>query len=190
MQLLVSLILLLVANADVAFGPSALFHRFSGRYLKVAPSSSCRSIGASSANDRCDVDASCLVGVGNLDDGPNGAVMASWVHPQDGRLFVNGTSADPYGGQNAFCMSIGDTPVKGMVCHCYESSDEESWSVTRVGPKNESVAISLGPGGLSKLCLAANAVGESDFTLPLQFANCNRDDVLQWWEVQDQKPQA
>ena len=165
------------AADDVGFLHATIVSWQTGLQLISAPSERCRAA-QSATNDLCDEDESCAVRASNGTFSSHS--FTKWTHPRDGRLFVNGTGL--YGGEFAFCMSPGSglsrTPdgYEAIVCHCYESSDEESWYVTPAG-SSDSFTIALGPGGLSGLCLSAACEGA------VALAPCDAVNISQWWSV-------
>jgi hypothetical protein len=94
-------------------------------------------------------------------------------------------------------MSPGDATGGAVVCHCYDSSDEEIWAMKPVsnltqifnesnGDKIE-VVISLGPGGLSGSCLTSHTFKRSSPSSALHsvgLVECNEGDEFQRWTVQ------
>ena len=192
----------LAQASDTPFRHARLLHVESGRCLRVAPHPSCRSVGVGVVGrdrDVCDTDASCAVHVAPCagTNATGGAGFVLWSHTDGGRLMANATlpasRAAPPNLGFAYCLS-----PPGIVCQCYQSSDEEIWSVTPAGAGGQAdghggraqgggaVLISLGPGGLSGSCLVASgpAQGSADSSrAPVTLAPCSSVNVSQHWRV-------
>jgi hypothetical protein len=166
---------------------SQLAHVVSRGCLSVNPTAPCRSVGSISsalaprALDICDTAPSCIVKIQPCDSKTGFSI---WSHIDANRLLVNESHSKNHSLETEFCLS-----PPGIVCRCYQSSDEEIWSVLELNSTDKrsnktKLLIALGPNGLSQQCLAKDPRNDSHVVLD----TCSKVDEAQHWILRDLQP--
>jgi hypothetical protein len=184
----VVLLLLLCAGhlfaRDIQFR-SQIAHVLTRGCLAVNPKVSCRRVGLDSVLsfqqnfDVCDTEPSCAVNIQPCDSKVG---FSTWSHIDGDRLLVNESPSHSL--TTEFCLS-----PPGIVCRCYQSSDEEIWSVIQLNSTDTQtnktkLLLALGPNGLSQQCLAKDPHNNSHIVLDA----CSKLDEAQHWILNDLIP--